>query len=70
MLRQTLHGELEHRIAAQGIGSVAVFIAGGDHQHAEADDLVQTMHDPLGCAWVANAGGQALRDTEPLFDLT
>ena len=60
---------LNNRIAAQGIGIVAIFAAGGDHQHAEADDLVQAMHDPPGYTWVANAGSQALSNVKPLFDL-
>jgi hypothetical protein len=37
--RQPLQRQLEHRIAAQRIGVVAVLVAGRDHQHAKADDL-------------------------------
>ena len=48
---------------------VAVFVAGGDHQHAEADDLVQTVHDLLRRARVLDAGGQTLGDTKSLLDL-
>ena len=33
--RQAIQRQLEHRVAAQRIGVVAVLVPGGDHQHAE-----------------------------------
>ena len=68
-VRQTVHGQLEHRIAAQRVGILAVFIAGRDHQHAKAKDLVQAMQNPLRGARVTQTGGQALGQAKPLFDL-
>ena len=38
-------GKLEHRIAAQRVGVVAVLVSGGNHQHAKPDDLRQAVHD-------------------------
>ncbi len=69
MLRQAIHGELEHRSAAQRAGVVAVLIAGRDHQHAKADDAVQAMQDATRRPPVADAAGQASRDPEPQLNL-
>jgi len=66
---QALHRKPEQRIAAQRVGIVAVRVSGSDHQHAEAEDLVEPMHDPLRFAWIAQAGGHAPGDTEPPLDL-
>jgi hypothetical protein len=40
-----VHRQLEHRIMPQRISIIAVFIARGDHQHTEADDLVELVGD-------------------------
>ena len=69
MLRQPIHRQLEHRVGPQGVGIVAVLIARGDHQHAEADNLIEPVHDALRRPRVGNAGGKALGDPQPLLDL-
>jgi hypothetical protein len=51
------------------IGVIAVLVAGGDHQHARADDLVQAMQDAAGRTRVADAGRQPVRDAQPLLYL-
>ena len=43
---QTIQRQLEHRVAAQRVGVVAVLVPGGDHQHAEADDLAPSDAQP------------------------
>ena len=53
----------------QRIGVIAVFVARGDHQHAEADDLVELVGDLLGHTRVGDAGGHTRGDAKPLFDL-
>ena len=35
----------EHRIGAKTVGVVAVLVAGGDHQEAEADDIGESVRD-------------------------
>jgi hypothetical protein len=66
--RQAPHRQLEHGIVAQNIGIVAVLIAGGDHQHAEADNVLERMHHLRGLARIGNVRGQAGRDAEALLD--
>ncbi len=61
--------QLEQRIGPQGCGVVAVLVAGGDHQQAEADDVGEGVHDLVGRARIVDAGGQPLGDTQPLLDL-
>ncbi len=58
-----------YRVAPQPAGIVAVLVTGRDHQHAEADDAVQAMHDAFRRARVVNAGGEAPRDAEPQLHL-
>ena len=60
---------LEHRIGAQGIGVVAVFVARRDHQQPKADDVGEAVGDRLGRARVHDAGGQAIGDAKALLDL-
>ena len=48
IVRQAAHRQLEHRVAAQAVGVVAVLIARRDHQHADADNLVQIRASPAG----------------------
>jgi hypothetical protein len=57
---QAIERQLEHRIAAQRIGVVAILIAGGNHQHAKPDDLRQAMHDLLWHPRVPETAGQAV----------
>ena len=54
---QSIQRQLEHRIAAQCVGVVAVFIPGGNHQHAEPNDLRQTVHDLFRRPRVLQTGG-------------
>lgn len=69
MVWQALHRQLEHRVAAQAVGIVAVLVTGCNPQHAKADDLVQTVPDAFGHARVVDAGGETMGNTDPLFDL-
>src|SRR4051812_16119405 len=69
MLRQPIHRQLEQRISPQTVGVVAVLVAGGDHQHAEADDLIEPVHDALGRPRVTDARGKTPGDPQPLLDL-
>ena len=66
---QPVHRQLEQRVGPQGIGVVAVLVAGGDHQHAEADDLVEPVHDALRRPRVTDAGGKTPGDPQPLLNL-
>jgi len=66
---QPIQSQLEHRIAAQRVGVVAILVADGNHQQAKADYLCQTMHNLLRHPRVLQAGRQAVGDTQPVFDL-
>jgi hypothetical protein len=66
---QPVQRQLEHRVAAQRLGVVAVFVAGGDHQHAEADDLGQPVPNPLRRARVPETSRQPIGHAEPALDL-
>jgi hypothetical protein len=66
--RQAIQRQLEHRVAAQRVGVVAVLVPGGDHQHAEPDDLRQAMLDPLRRARVHQAVRQSVRQAQPALD--
>ena len=59
---------LEHRIAAQRIGVVAVLVAGADHQQSKTDDVRQAVRDLIGRARIDHAGGEPIGDPKPLFD--
>jgi hypothetical protein len=67
--RQAIERQLEHRIAAQRVGVVAVRVIGGDHQQAETDDLRQAMLNPLRRTPVVETGGQPIGQPQPSFDL-
>ena len=67
--RQPLERQLEQRIAAQAGRIVAVLVAGGDHQHPEADDVGERMHGAAGSTRIVDAGGEAVGDFEPALDL-
>jgi hypothetical protein len=66
---QPVHRQLEQRIAPQAVGVVAVLVAGGDHQHAKADDLIEPVHDAPGRARVTDAGRETPGNPQPLLDL-
>ncbi len=59
---------LEHRIAAQRMGVVAVLAAGADHQQSKTDDVRQAVRDPIGRARIDHAGGEPIADPKSLFD--
>ena len=69
MLRQPIHRQLEQRVSPQAVGVVAVLVTGGDHQHAEADDLIEPVHDALGRPRVTDARGKTPGDPQSLLDL-
>ena len=50
-------------------GIVAVLIASGNHQHPEAQDVGDAMHDTPRRAGIGHAGGQPIGDAEAAFDL-
>jgi hypothetical protein len=66
---QPVERQLEHRVAAQRVGIVAVLITGGDHQHPEADDLGQAVPNPLRRARVLETPRQPIGHAEPALDL-
>ena len=55
---------------SQAGGIVAVLIAGGDHQQAEAQHRCEAVPDPVRRARIDDAGGEAPGDAEVLLDLT
>ncbi len=67
--RQPFERQLEQRIGAQAGRIVAVLVAGGDHQHPEADDVGERMHGAAGIARIVDAGGETASDFEPALDL-
>ena len=69
MFGQPVHRQLEQRIGPQAVGIVAVFVTGGDHQHTEANDLIQPVHDALGRSRVMDAVAEPLGDPQPLLNL-
>ena len=66
---QTFERQLEQRIGAQADSVVAVLVAGGDHQEAEADDVGDRMQGTARITRIVDAGGQPLGDVQPLLDL-
>jgi hypothetical protein len=66
--RQAIQRQLEHRVAAQCVGVVAVLVPSGDHQHAEPDDLRQAMLDLLRRARVGQTVRQSVRQAQPALD--
>jgi hypothetical protein len=66
--RQAPHRQFEHRIVAQDIGIVAILVAGGDHQHAKADNLFGRMHHLRGLARIGNVRSQARRKAKTPLD--
>ena len=54
----------------QAAGIIAVLIAGGDHQQAEAQHVSEAMLDAVRRAGIVDAGGETTGDAEALLDLT
>ena len=67
--RRQIERLLEHRIAPQAIGVVAVLIARRDHQQPKADDVGKAVGDLIGRAPVDHAGGEPIGDAKALVDL-
>ena len=65
---EKIERHLEHRIAAQRTGVVAVLAAGADHQQSKTDDVRQPVRDLIGRARIDHAGGEPIADPKPLFD--
>jgi hypothetical protein len=53
----------------QRISIIAVFVTRGDHQHAEADDLVDLVGDLFRHTRVGDAARHASGNAKALFDL-
>jgi hypothetical protein len=66
---QPLQRQLEHRIGPQLVGVIAVLVTGRNHQHAEADDLGQSMLNPPRGARVVQTGREPIRHPDPALDL-
>ncbi len=60
---------LEHRVAPQHVGVVAVLVTGGDHQHPETDNLGQAVLNPLRRPRVPQTPRQPIGHAEPALDL-
>jgi hypothetical protein len=59
----------EHRIGAKTVGVVAVLVAGGDHQEAEADDIGESVRDLIWRTLVLDTACETIGDAQPLLDL-
>src|SRR3981081_4530231 len=59
----------KHRIGAKTVGVVAVLVAGGDHQEAEADDVGESVRDLIWCALILDPASKTISDAQPLLDL-
>ena len=53
---------------AQDISIVAVLVTGRDHQHAEADNVLDRMDHLRGFARIGNVRSQTRRKAETLLD--
>lgn len=53
----------------QAGGIVAILIASGDHQQAEAQHVCEAVPAPVRRARIVDAGGEAPGDAEVLLDL-
>ena len=67
--RQKIERHLEHGIAAQCIGVVAVFVARRDHQQTKAHDSGERVRDLVRRTRVDQAGCHAIGDAKALLDL-
>ena len=61
---------LEYRIDAKTVGVVAVLVAGGDHQQAEADDVGKSVRDLIWCTRILDTASETISDAQPLLDLS
>jgi hypothetical protein len=68
-LGQAANRHLERRIAPQRVAVVAVGIAAGDQQGAEADHLGERVAYGRRIAWVVDVSCQPFGDAEPPLDL-
>jgi hypothetical protein len=66
---QSIQRQLEHRIAAQRVGVVAVLVPGGNHQHAEPNNFRQAMYDLLRRPRVLETKSQPIGQSQPALDL-
>src|SRR2546430_10263332 len=55
----------EHRIGAKTVGVVAVLVAGGDHQEAEADDVGESVRDLIRRTLVLDTACETIGDAQP-----
>jgi hypothetical protein len=67
--RRQVERHLEYRIDAKTVGVVAVLVAGGDHQEAEADDVGESVRDLIRCALILDTASKTISDAQPLLDL-
>jgi hypothetical protein len=67
--RQKIERHLEHGIAAQPIGVVAVLVARRDHQQTKAHNSGERVRDLVRRARVDEAGGHPIGDAKALLDL-
>ena len=58
---------LEYRIDAKIVGVVAVRVAGGDHQEAEADDVGESVRDLIRRARILDTASETISDAQPLL---
>src|ERR1700761_7212279 len=66
--RGTPERHLEGGIGFERVAVVAVGITRYDQQHSVADHLGKPVPHPVWRSWVLDAGGQPIRDLEPLLD--
>jgi len=66
---QAAEGEFEGRVVAQAGGVVGVLVAGGDHQHPEAQNIGHAVDDTPWCARIGDAGRETIGEPKPGFDL-
>ncbi len=66
--RRQIERHLEHRIASQTIGVVAVLVAGADHQEPKTNDIGQAVRDLIGIAGVHDTRGEPVGEAKALFD--
>ena len=60
--RRQVERHLEYRIDAKTVGAVAVLVAGGDHQEAEADDGGESVRDLIRCALILDTASKTISD--------
>src|SRR4030081_831163 len=63
--RRQVERHLEYRIDAKTVGVVAVLVAGGDHQEAEADDVGESVRDLIRCALILDTASKSAAVARP-----